>query len=129
MAIAIGLAVARFRAYPRAALIPLLIVVTIAIEALLKLLIPEAPPPHERSRSVELIPFVHVPFAHAFPSGHVARLAFLLRIGDPIPTWLVVTGIAIMALTRVYLADHWLSDTIGGALLGLGVANVARTLR
>src|SRR5256885_5523494 len=47
--IAIGLAVARFRAYPRAALIPLLIFATIAIEAVLQLLVPEAPPTHERS--------------------------------------------------------------------------------
>ena len=129
IAIALAIAVLRFRAYPRAALIPLFIFATLAFEAALKLLIPEAPPPHERSRGVDLVPFIHSPFASSFPSGHVARFAFLVRIVDPIPTWVLGVGIVVMALTRIYLGEHWLSDTIGGAVLGLGVANVARSLR
>jgi len=75
------------------------------------------------------VPFIHSPFASSFPSGHVARFAFLVRIVDPIPTWVLGVGIVVMALTRIYLGEHWLSDTIGGAILGLGVANAARTLR
>jgi len=129
IAVALAIAVLRFRAYPRAALIPLFIFATLAFEAALKLLIPEAPPPHERSRGVDLVPFIHSPFASSFPSGHVARFAFLVRIVDPIPTWVLGVGIVVMALTRIYLGEHWLSDTIGGAILGLGVANAARTLR
>jgi membrane-associated phospholipid phosphatase len=33
-----------------------------------------------------------------------------------------------MMLTRVYLAEHWLSDAVGGLALGIGVANVARRI-
>jgi undecaprenyl-diphosphatase len=126
--IALGLAAARWRTSPRHALVPLFIAVTIAVETFLKLVVPQAPPPEERSRAIELLPYVNIPFAHAFPSGHVARATFLLRIAHGVPTWAVVAGIVLMALTRLYLGEHWLSDLVGGLALGLGVANVARQL-
>jgi undecaprenyl-diphosphatase len=47
-------------------------------------------------------------------------LAFILR-----RTWVWFAGAAwiiLMALSRTYLGAHWLSDTVGGALLGAGVA-------
>ncbi len=124
--IALGLAVARARRHPREAIVPLLIVATVVIEALLKTVVAQPPLPPERFRTVELLPSLHVPFAFSFPSGHVARATFLLRVANGIPTWVVVLGVVLMVVTRVYLAEHWLSDTIGGLVLGLGVANLAR---
>ncbi|MEK7863007.1 MAG: phosphatase PAP2 family protein, partial [Chloroflexota bacterium] len=94
-----------------------------------KTVIAQAPLPPERSRTVDLLPSLHVPFAFSFPSGHVARTTFLLAIARGLPRWMVVAGIVLMVATRVYLAEHWLSDTIGGVLLGVGVASVARRLR
>lgn len=125
---ALALAVVVARRYSRRTdwWTPLLIVVTVAIEALLKLTIVHPPPPSDAVRTVALLPFVHVPFPNSFPSGHVARTAFLLRIANGIPGWAVALGIVLMAATRVYLGEHWLSDTIGGAALGLGVAALAR---
>ncbi len=63
----------------------------------------------------------------SFPSGHVANaatiavaLAFILR-----RTWVWVAGVVyviLMALSRTYLGAHWVSDTVGGAVLGGAVA-------
>jgi undecaprenyl-diphosphatase len=122
--IAIGLVVARWRRGLDTATVPLLLAVVTAVEVALKLAVPQAPPPEELSRSVELVPFVHVPFAGAFPSGHVARIAFLAGILR-LPPWLAIGAVALMMVTRVYLADHWPSDVLGGLLLGLLVAQGA----
>lgn len=124
--IALGIAVVRFRAHRRDALAPLFIAAVVLVEALLKIVVPQLPPPHERGRTVELLPFLHVPFAYSFPSGHVARTAFLLRIARGIPAWVAVAGVALMIATRLYLGEHWLSDALGGLVLGLAVAAVAR---
>lgn len=122
--IALGLAVARLRGRQPDAWVPLLIVAVAAVEIALKTFVAQPNPPGELSRSVELVPFVHVTFAGAFPSGHVARTAFLVGVAR-VPTWLAVVVVALMMVTRVYLADHWPSDVLGGLLLGLFVAQLA----
>lgn len=63
----------------------------------------------------------------SFPSGHVANAATVAVALAVIlaRTWVWFAGAAwviLMALARTYLGAHWLSDTIGGALLGAGVA-------
>lgn len=122
--VALGLAVARWRRGMDTATVPLLLAVVTAIEVALKLTVPQPPPPEELSRSVELVPFVHAPFPGAFPSGHVARTAFLAAIAG-VPAWLAVAVVALMMVTRVYLADHWPSDVLGGLLLGVLIAQLA----
>ena len=122
--LALGLGVARLRRRQRDAWVPLMLITVVGVEILLKMLTPQPLLPKELSRSVHLFPFVHVDFAGAFPSGHVARTAFLAAVSH-VPSWLVVGAVALMMVTRVYLADHWPSDVLGGLLLGLLVAEVA----
>ena len=123
--IALGVAVVRLRARRGDWWIPLVIALVVAVEFALKLTIPQAPPPAELSRTVHLFPFLEAPPAYAFPSGHVARVAFLVAVLRW-PGGVSAAVVVVMALTRVYLAEHWPSDVVGGLLLGYGIAALAR---
>ncbi|MDO8573956.1 MAG: phosphatase PAP2 family protein [Candidatus Daviesbacteria bacterium] len=73
--------------------------------------------------------YVHTNFS--YPSGHMTRTVFIITVfasmmifssGNYIRkaaalSLLILLGI-MMGMTRVYLGEHWLSDVIGGSLLG-----------
>ena len=40
----------------------------------------------------------------------------------------ILTLVVAMALTRIYLQEHWASDVVGGFLLGAALAGLAASL-
>jgi membrane-associated phospholipid phosphatase len=63
----------------------------------------------------------------SYPSGHVANAATIAVAAVVIfpRVWVAVVGgawVILMAFSRTYLHAHWLSDTLGGAMIGAGAA-------
>jgi undecaprenyl-diphosphatase len=67
---------------------------------------------------------------HSFPSGHAARLVMLALLSIRLGPWwlcaLLFLWAPLVALARVAMGVHYLSDMIGGAILGIlfGIAFV-----
>ena len=84
--------------------------------------------------------YVHTNFS--YPSGHMVRTIFIITILICIllfgmrgrllsRTFLLLATLScgfLMALTRIYLGEHWFSDVLGGSLLGAGVGFFASIL-
>lgn len=69
--------------------------------------------------------------AHSFPSGHAAAVtvyALVARDAPDLPTGVVGGVAALVAVSRIYLGTHYLSDTVVGVAIGIGAVLVARRL-
>ncbi|MBI4099678.1 phosphatase PAP2 family protein [Candidatus Microgenomates bacterium] len=85
---------------------------------------PSPPPSLVRFTFPIDLPTIKVTTSYSFPSGHVSRITYLVVLGIFLwrkKAWFVLLSLAfliLMAITRVYLGEHWASDVIGGLVLG-----------
>lgn len=119
----------------RALLIPLLFFILVLGELYGKSVVHHPAPPFFMIKNpTSIFPKYFVQEQFSYPSGHAARAAFLaistfsfLLSTFPLRKRKVALGIvcigyvALVSVSTIYLGHHWLSDIIGGSLLGIGL--------
>jgi len=102
------------------------------IEVSGKLFLLHPSPPFALFRGVGLIePNIYIHTNYSYPSGHIFRTAYLvilliflinakvIRLKNSYIFGLLLVFLGLMIVSRIYLAEHWFSDVLGGLALGV----------
>ena len=121
----------------------LMIVPASLVEIFGKLVLFHPSPPVFFHRTIlpEYLPQFYVHTNFSYPSGHMTRSIFIITVIfylvvfskqnfviKSIETLILIGLVFMLALTRIYLGEHWLSDVLGGLLLGLSMGLFAAGL-
>lgn len=121
----------------------LMIVPATTLEVFGKLVLFHPSPPVFFHRTIlpEVLPQFYVHTNFSYPSGHMTRTIFIISVvlmlvffskQNHILKFIEITFLIflafVLALTRVYLGEHWLSDVLGGSILGVSMGLFASVL-
>lgn len=121
----------------------LMIVPAILAEIFGKLVLFHPAPPvfFHRSLLPTSLPSFYVHTDFSYPSGHMTRTLFIITVllilvlssGKNFALKFILVSALfslafLMGLTRIYLGEHWLSDVLGGGVLGLAMGFFASVL-
>lgn len=120
-----------------------MIVPAVAAEVFGKMVLYHPAPPVFLHRTISqvILPSFYVHTNFSYPSGHMVRTAFIAtvliillmvsstnRLYKLTSAFFLLGLITLMGITRVSLGEHWVSDVIGGAILGMASALFASVL-
>lgn len=109
----------------KAALIPLTFIVIVLAEIYGKTAVHHPSPPFSMIKhTTSVFPANYINEQFSYPSGHTARAIFvslIAWIAFGRKKWVgvgLVLYVFLVSVSRIYLGLHWLSDILGGGLLG-----------